>query len=63
MHTSAERKVLLIPEFCITYKITKSHLYKLWNESQGPKRLKIGKRVLIRVADADEWLANWTMGV
>ena len=38
--------------------LSRAALYKLWSESGGPKRTKIGKRVIILRRDAEEWLST-----
>jgi predicted DNA-binding transcriptional regulator AlpA len=58
-----DKKALQLNEFCSTYGVARSSVYKWWTEGKGPKRQKIGRRVLIRVDDAEAWLANLAMGV
>ena len=50
-------EVLTICEFCQRYRISRAKLYNCWSSpSCGPKRTRVGRRVYIRLQDAEEWL-------
>jgi predicted DNA-binding transcriptional regulator AlpA len=44
-----------IPEFCARNGISRSLLYKLWDEGKGPRRMSVGARTLISREAAEEW--------
>lgn len=39
--------------------ISRAQLYELWKKGEGPKRTRIGRRVLITHKDAMEWLQSF----
>lgn len=47
-----------VPEFCKAAKISRAFLYTLWEKGEGPKKIKLGSRTLIRCNDATEWLES-----
>ena len=51
-----EPAVFTIQQFVEVYKISRTSLYFAWKQGRGPKRIKIGRRTLIPVRAADEWL-------
>jgi len=51
----AKAKAYTVNEFCALYRVSRSQLYKLWREGQGPKFMKLGKRRLISRFAADQW--------
>ena len=44
-----------IPDFLTAYSLSRSALYRLWNENRGPAALRIGRKVIILVDDARAW--------
>jgi predicted DNA-binding transcriptional regulator AlpA len=44
-----------IPEFCARNGISRSLLYKIWDEGKGPRRMNVGARTLISREAAEEW--------
>ena len=44
--------------FCEAHKISRSFLYKLIAEGQGPRLMKLGRRTLISAEAAAEWRAQ-----
>ena len=50
------RQAYSITEFCTAYGISKVFLHSLWNRGEGPRRLKIGRKVLITREAAEEWV-------
>ena len=44
-----------IDEFCKDNGISRPFLYKLWRTGKGPRRIKVGRKVLI----TDEAGADW----
>lgn len=44
-----------ISEFCQISKTSRAKLYQLWSEGKGPKKFKIGRRVLI----SDDAIRSW----
>ena len=44
-----------IPDFLEAYSLSRSALYRLWNEQRGPSVLRIGRKVIILVEDAKLW--------
>ena len=53
-HTAA----YTVADFCAAYSISRPFLYRLWSEGRGPRSVKLGRRVLIRAEDAENWLRN-----
>lgn len=53
-----EKLIYTIPEFCAAYGVSRSKLYLMWKEGDGPLCIKIGSRTLIGKADANDWASN-----
>lgn len=49
---------MTVDQFCKACGISKPMLYRLWQQGQGPRSVKLGKRRLILKNDADAWLAT-----
>ena len=47
-----------VETFLQAYPIGRTTLYAAWKEGRGPRRLKIGRRVLIPRQSADDWIAE-----
>ena len=45
-----------VGQFLQAFPISRTSLYAAWSEGRGPKRIKIGRRTLIPVQAADEWM-------
>ncbi|MFC0170232.1 helix-turn-helix transcriptional regulator [Pseudoduganella danionis] len=57
--TPAIPKVLLdVLEVCHSANISRQFLYKLWSQGEGPKRIKLGVRTLVRTADLEAWVQS-----
>lgn len=54
-----EKRNLSIQEFLKAYGLSKSNFYRLLAEGKGPKTLKLGKRRLVPVAEAEAWMSNF----
>lgn len=50
-----EKKAYSIPDFLEAYSLSRSTLYRLWQENRGPHTLRVGRKVLIPVEAAQEW--------
>ena len=46
---------LTITEFCLTEKLSRSQLYKLWRQGKGPRTYRIGNRPRISPEARREW--------
>ena len=44
-----------ISEFCVSHRMSRSLLYKLWKEGSGPEFMKVGTRTLISKESAARW--------
>lgn len=44
-----------IAEFCEAHRISKEHLHRLWRNGEGPRRMQVGRRVLITAEAAADW--------
>jgi hypothetical protein len=44
-----------IDAFCDRHFLHKNTLFRLWREGRGPRRMQIGRRVLISAEAAAEW--------
>ena len=54
-----ERATYTVAEFCEAHRISRAHLYCLWKEGKGPKRMEgVGTKVLISVESARAWRAR-----
>ncbi len=53
-----QHNVFDIKNFCLTHKISRSFLYKLIGEGNGPRLMKLGRRTLISAESAAEWRAR-----
>jgi predicted DNA-binding transcriptional regulator AlpA len=51
--------IFTVPEFCLAHRISRTALYKLWGEGNGPRRIQIGtgrsSKVLISAEAAADW--------
>ena len=47
-----------VAEFCHAHRISRSGLYQLWKQGQGPKFRRIGTKILISAESAREWRAG-----
>lgn len=47
-----------IDQFCEAAGITRGLFYKLKREGAGPKTIKVGRRHLVPVKAAEEWIAS-----
>jgi predicted DNA-binding transcriptional regulator AlpA len=53
-----EKKAYSIPEFLAAHSLSRSALYRLWHEGDGPVTVRVGRKVLIPVGAAEEWLKS-----
>jgi hypothetical protein len=55
----ADYAAYTVQEFCISHRISRSALYKLWADGQGPRRFQIGSgrssKILISTEAAKDW--------
>lgn len=49
------KPVYTVPEFCLEHRISRSLLYKLLQQRNGPRIMKVGKRTLITIEAAEAW--------
>lgn len=47
--------VYTVATFCAAHSISRTHLYMLDKAGRGPRRMKVGRRVLISAEAAAEW--------
>lgn len=52
------KQAYTFPGFCSDHHISRSFLYKLIKEGQGPRLMKIGRRTLISTEAAADWRAK-----
>jgi len=50
-----EQRAYSISEFCAAYGISKVFLHSLWKRGEGPRRLKVGRKILITREAAAAW--------
>ncbi|WP_342114578.1 hypothetical protein [Pseudoduganella sp. OTU4001] len=55
MSIATENPVFDTDEFCEAHRISRSSLFKLWREGDGPRIMKVGRRTLISAEAAAEW--------
>jgi hypothetical protein len=54
-----ERAAFTVEAFCLSHSISRAHLYELWKDGLGPRRMTgIGRKVLISVESARAWRAR-----
>lgn len=51
-----EVRAYTISQLLFAYPISRSTLYREWSEGRGPKRITIGRKVLIPIEAAETWL-------
>ena len=56
--TSPCRVVYSQAEFCEAYGISRTHLHVITEVGKGPRTFNAGRRVLITVEAAREWVRN-----
>lgn len=49
-------KAYTVSQLLLAYPISRSTLYREWSEGRGPKRITIGRKVLIPIDAAESWL-------
>ena len=47
-----------VNQFTVALNISRSTLYSLWRDGQGPKFIKVGNRTLIPRESATQWMQN-----
>lgn len=47
-----------ISQFLQVYNLSRSTLYRLWDHHQGPAFMRVGRRVLIPVDNAEAWVGQ-----
>jgi predicted DNA-binding transcriptional regulator AlpA len=55
-------RIYSVVEFCQDHRISRTHLYQLWKEGKGPRRVQVGKRRLITEEAAVEWFKSMETG-
>ena len=53
-----EKKAYSIADFLGTHGFSRSALYRLWADGNGPARILVGRKVLITAEAAEEWLKS-----
>lgn len=46
-----------IKGFCAAHSMSRAHFYSLMNRGEGPRIMRVGRKVLISVEAAAEWRA------
>ena len=49
-------KAYSIEQFLEAHPISRTTLYRAWRAESGPKKIKVGRRVLIPVEEAEAWV-------
>ena len=49
------RQALSIAAFCTDNSISRSTLYELWARGEGPRKMSVGRKVLISADAAADW--------
>jgi hypothetical protein len=48
-----------VPEFCLAHRISRTALYKMWQQGFGPRRFQVGSgrssKVIITIEAAADW--------
>lgn len=44
-----------ISDFCSDHSISRTTLYELWKDGTGPRKMQVGKRILISAEAAADW--------
>lgn len=47
---------LTVKQVCAACNISRQHLYVMWQRGTGPRRLKLGRKVLVAALDLQAWL-------
>lgn len=45
-----------IAEFCQAFRVSRGHFYNLVRRGEGPRLLRVGKRVLVSADSVAEWV-------
>jgi predicted DNA-binding transcriptional regulator AlpA len=51
-------KTYSIDQFTHAFNISRATLYRAWERNEGPAKIQVGRRVLIPVDAAEEWLKS-----
>ena len=51
-----DQQAYTVGQFLQVFPISRTSLYAAWSEGRGPKRIKVGRRTMIPVRAADEWM-------
>jgi predicted DNA-binding transcriptional regulator AlpA len=52
---------LTIPEFCRSHGISQAFYYELQKDGRGPRTMRVGRRRLISVEEAQRWREKRTV--
>jgi hypothetical protein len=44
-----------VDAFCTDNSICRATLYNLWARGEGPRKMRVGRKILIRAEDAEDW--------
>lgn len=44
-----------VQEFCDDHSISRAFLYELWAAGKGPRKMMVGRKILISAEAAAEW--------
>lgn len=50
-----EREAFTVTEFAQAYRLSRATLYNLWKGGEGPKRMRVGRRVVVSRDAAEQW--------
>jgi hypothetical protein len=54
------KQALSIPEFCACHNISQAYYYELQKRGRGPRTMRVGRRRLISVEEAQRWREEQT---
>ncbi len=49
-------KTYTVKQFTQAYNLSRSTVYRMWRDGRGPRVLRVGRKVLISVEAAEEWV-------
>lgn len=51
-----QQQTYTIQQFIMAFNVSRSTLYRLWQEGKGPRTVRVKRRVLIAAEAANDWL-------
>lgn len=55
-YNASKHQAFTVYQFCDAYSLSRTHFYSLLKSGQGPKIFKIGRKTMISIQSAADWV-------